>query len=326
MRQVRIRRDEQPGFIRHEMISRKAYNHARQIKWNGHSVTLNYRRSRWIRVADLEVVRRRESFCWVLLGKQRVSAFQLFEYEVSPEIDNAYFIDVMDAESSIEYSLAEVLCESWEQFSEDVTLYGNLLDFRMAWADPIRSPHGLWCAAASELIASEFADHSLLTMKAFPLEYEGRAPPGANSHLGLLSRQKAMMRYYRRQFDVVPFPGPSGAEGWLYKINEALEGTVAMPCEGNSLIGCQTLCLMLVRATAWAATRSMDYPFCFSSHHDNTYRTNFSGEFNSRGLSGLTSIMVLSRRTREKMLSAPFSNTVMARSSKRSTLGGGLPP
>src|ERR1700738_3649859 len=51
-----------------------------------------------------------------------------------------------------------------------------------------RTPHGLWCAAASELIASEFPDHSLLTMKAFPLEYEGRAPPGTNSHVGLLSR------------------------------------------------------------------------------------------------------------------------------------------
>jgi hypothetical protein len=138
MKQTRIRRDEQPGFIRHEMITRKAYNHARQMKWDGLSVTLKYRRSRWMRVADLEVVRRRELFCWVVPGKQRVSAFQLFEYEVSPGIDNAYFIEVMDAESSIEYALAEVLCESWDQFSEDVTPYGNLLDFRMAWADPAR--------------------------------------------------------------------------------------------------------------------------------------------------------------------------------------------
>ncbi|MBR1201047.1 hypothetical protein JQ574_34135 [Bradyrhizobium sp. AUGA SZCCT0158] len=65
-----------------------------------------------------------------------MSAFKLLEYEVSPLLDNELFMQAMDAESSIESELAEVLCEAWNWFSDEVSDYGNLLDFRMAWTDP----------------------------------------------------------------------------------------------------------------------------------------------------------------------------------------------
>jgi hypothetical protein len=61
--------------------------------------------------------------------------------------------------------------------------------------------------------SKEFPGQILLTMKAFPLEYEGRAPIDAPSHAGLLSRQKAMIRYYRQQFGVTPFRWPIWRRG-----------------------------------------------------------------------------------------------------------------
>ncbi|WP_128946357.1 hypothetical protein [Bradyrhizobium zhanjiangense] len=229
--QARIRRgSEQPPFVRAETARRGSYPHSLVSNHNGRSATLKYRRSRWSWLAEeVGVVRYRELFCWVMLGKQRVSAFQLFEYELSPLLDNQDFVQVMDAESSIECELAEVLCEAWDWFSDEVSDYGNLLDFRMAWTDPEQCPHGLWCKAANDLIAHEFPRHALLTMKAFPLEYEGRAPRDAKSHVGLLSRRRAMVKYYKRQFGVNAFPGPSGSDGWLYKINKALADVVLPP-------------------------------------------------------------------------------------------------
>jgi hypothetical protein len=120
------------------------------------------------------------------------------------------------------------LCQAWSPFCNEVTAYGNLVDFRMAWADP-SSPPGLWAAAAEELIGREIPSYSLLAMKAFPLEYEGRSPEGSAARAGLLSRQRAMIRYYRRLFGVQKFPGRSGDEGWLYRINPAKTDVIERP-------------------------------------------------------------------------------------------------
>jgi hypothetical protein len=168
-------------------------------------------------------VKRREVFGWIEAGHKRVGAIQLFEYDFANSMDNEDFCFLMDAESSIECKLADVLCASWDWFASEMMNFGNLLDFRMAWMDSGFDGHGVWCAAAKQLIAHEFPRYSLLTMKAFPLEYEGyegRAPEGARSQIGLLSRQNAMIRYYRKQFGVDAFPAPFGRDGWLYKINE----------------------------------------------------------------------------------------------------------
>jgi hypothetical protein len=232
----RIRRaGERPSFLQDELEKRRAYPFCLKFNWKEHSVGLKYRISRqiWL-MGEKDEIGRRQLFCWIMLGQRRVSAIQLFEYDICPGMSNDRLFDLMDAESFIEGHLAETLCDSWKWFSVEVAQHGTLLDFRMAWADPARCPHGLWSAVAKEIISREFPGHVLLTMKAFPLEYEGRAPMGAASHVGLLSRQKAMIRYYRQQFDVVPFSGQSGDEGWLYRINEADRGTVMLPSSGLS--------------------------------------------------------------------------------------------
>jgi len=232
----RIRRaGERPSFVRDESAKRRAYPFSLEFGWKEHSVGLKYHISRqsWL-MEEKDEIGRRQLFCWILLGQRRISAIQLFEYDICPGMSNGRFFDLMDAESLIEGHLAETLCDSWKWFSVEVAQHGTLLDFRMAWADPALCPHGLWSAVAKEIIAREFPGHVLLTMKAFPLEYEGRAPIGAPSNAGLLSRQKAMIRYYRQQFGIMPFSGQSGDEGWLYRLNEGNRGTVTLPSSGLS--------------------------------------------------------------------------------------------
>jgi hypothetical protein len=231
MDQIRIRRrNEFPAFAREEAARRAAYRRTQSFMWGGLPVVLKFRLSRWSWLADVEGgIRYRRMFCWVVVQKKRVSAFELFEYEISFDLDNDQLFELMDCESSIASNLAEVICDAWDYFSDDISPYGSLLDFRMAWSDPNHGPHGLWAVAAKNLISQEFSSHALLTMKAFPLEYQGRAPIGAASHAGLVSRQRAMIRYYQKTFGVASFPGQDGEKGWLYKINNRFAQIIEGP-------------------------------------------------------------------------------------------------
>jgi hypothetical protein len=227
-RQPRIRRmGEIPSFVESEVHARRTYRYSLECTFKGHKARLQYRWSRWLRT-EYEML-----FCWITLNRRRVAAIQLFEYQPGPWPENDCFFEAMDASTQIESDLAGVLCNAWSPFCSHVTAYGNLVDFRMAWADPTRHPPGLWAAAAEQLIAYELPEYSLLTMKAFPLEYEGRAPSRSAAHAGLLSRRRAMIRYYQRLFQVRKFPGPSGDNGWLYRINPIVEDLIEMPRKGR---------------------------------------------------------------------------------------------
>jgi hypothetical protein len=154
----RIRRTgERPPFVRDESAKRAAYPFSLNFSWKAHSVGLKYRISRqaWL-MEEKDEIGRRELFCWISLGQRRVSAIQLFEYDICSGMSDARFFDLMDAESLIEGHLAETLCDSWKWFSVDVAQHGTLLDFRMAWADTALCPHGLWSAVAKEIISREF--------------------------------------------------------------------------------------------------------------------------------------------------------------------------
>jgi hypothetical protein len=230
-RQSRIRRtDDMPAFAREEIGARRAYRQSLEFVFKGLKASARYRRSRWSWVADDEgFVRCRELFCWVTLGDKRVAALQILEFEPGLHLENDDFLCVMDASTQMEGDLASALCEAWDSFIEQVTVYGNLVDFRMAWADRAKSPPGLWAAAANEIIARELPDYSLITMKAFPLEYEGVAPDVSPAQTGLRFRQRAMSRYYERLLGVQRFAGASGNEGWLYRINPALVEVISDP-------------------------------------------------------------------------------------------------
>jgi hypothetical protein len=231
MRQSIIRRtDRPPAFALEELKKRFSYARSYPFGWKDYSADLAYRKSRWSWIAyEKNGIRRRQLFCWIKLAKRRIAALKLFEYEASPELGNEDFLYLMDHETQLESDLAGTLCGAWPWFAEQVTDRGNLLEFRMAWTHPTASPHGLWSAAARHLIAQEFPDHALLIMKAFPLEYEGVAREGAHLNAALLARQRAMIRYYGKQFGVQTLQGASGEKGWLYRINPRFAGTISAP-------------------------------------------------------------------------------------------------
>jgi hypothetical protein len=236
-RQPRIRRmGELPEFIHEETRIKTVYSHSLELVFKGHNARLRYRRSRRGWVGEVKTVRRRVLFCWVTLQSRRVAALQFFEYDPVAWVTNGRLFDTMDSQSQIESDLAAVLCHAWDSFAYEVTSYGNLVDFRMAWAAPL-SPPGLWAAAAEELIAHEIPNYSLLTMKAFPLEYEGRVAGRGGSRIGFKSRQQAMVKYYQRLFGVQRFPGRDGKDGWLFRINQTCRCLIEKPRTAQSSNG-----------------------------------------------------------------------------------------
>jgi len=68
-----------------------------------------------------------------------------------------------------------------------------------------------------EMIDREFKRRStILFLKAFPLEFEGKA--GSIDYDRLFHRrQTAMVAHYGRQLEVEPIPGESGKKGWMWK-------------------------------------------------------------------------------------------------------------
>lgn len=221
-----------PSFVVDELSENRKYGRHSSFDWRQIRVDLHYRTSRrqWVTGGE-EVVKRRELFCWIELDRHRVGACRFFEYDVALSTEDAELCNAMDSESILESELAEVLVGSWSRFADRVSIHGSLVEFRMAWTDRGQSPPDLWAAAANHLIEREFKSHALLILKAYPLEYAGKVEDGSGLIPALEARQGAMMRHYRRLLGVRPFPGTSGGEGWLYRINPTLGSAVPLAGE-----------------------------------------------------------------------------------------------
>ena len=180
--------------------------------------------SRWRSIAEDERVRKRELFAWIQIGPRRVGALELHEFEPSGCFDNADVFEVMDCEDAFESRLAEVLCSVFDDLCSEVAPYGSILDFRHAWIAPASAHQGLFAKAATTIVDAAFPDHTLLIMKAYPLEYEGKVLDGAPLEAGLTARQRAMARHYGKILGVRPLPDPHGREGWLWRAHPQLEG------------------------------------------------------------------------------------------------------
>jgi hypothetical protein len=183
-----------------------------------------YRRSR--RQALSNGVYQRELFCWIVFRGERVGALHLWQFETRPLIDDDAFFDAMDECSARTAELGEVLVTAWPEGVYEVFDFGPVIEFRLAWVAPAHSGRVPWGAAALALIEREFADFSILLLKAFPVEYSGRA----TGHIRRLThRQRAMRRYYQRLLAVAPMPGGWGREGWMWRRHARLERAVPRP-------------------------------------------------------------------------------------------------
>jgi len=123
----------------------------------------------------------------------------------------------LDINEEFEAEMAAAICHQWKRLLNDVTPDGPILDFRCAWITPKLSDGNLFGDAACTLMSNFNPVNSVLIMKAFPLEYEGEVPEGSDLKQALDRCMRAMIRHYRKIFDVRPFRGKYGKEGWLWR-------------------------------------------------------------------------------------------------------------
>ena len=227
--QHRIRRDSAVP-LRHasDLLSAKKLKHRLTIPYGNSTACFCYNKPRLFRIGE-GAVRMREIPGWIEINGQRGGLLNFVEYVPDILIDNTEFFESMDLHAQATSDLAAVLCDGWEYVSTDVSDHGPILEFRTAWMAPSFARGGVWATLAERVIEKVFPKHALLVMKAFPLEYEGRAPVGTPAHGGLVSRQAAMKRYYMRLFGVRPFPGEAGEEGWLWRVNPQLKNVIPPP-------------------------------------------------------------------------------------------------
>lgn len=157
---------------------------------------------------------------------QRAGSLAINEYRIATFAGSRYFLDEMDAHSHATYNLADVIIRHWEDVSE-ISDYGDIVELDRAWMMAAHSSEGCFSAAANVLIEKLYRNRSLLILKAFPLEYENKITDG--NEAAFLRRQKAMQRHYSKIFDVTPFPGSDGGDGWMYSIPKHLRGVIAQP-------------------------------------------------------------------------------------------------
>jgi hypothetical protein len=128
------------------------------------------------------------------------------------------FFYAADAQSQADHDTADILQTYWSDETAPF-LYGTLVRFeRLVIRSTNRSPE-VW-ALLSGLIEREFARRgSILMLKAFPLEYEGRHNAGspAASHEHFRLRAMAMRRYYRWRLKMRRVPGRYGKDGGMWR-------------------------------------------------------------------------------------------------------------
>ena len=224
---TRIRRTaELPYFAQDERRRRSKYPYT--LKIEGTVATVKYRVSRPYSVGDYtDAVIKTEVFGWIYIGRRRIGALALNEYDPNGCATNDEFWNVMDADSADEEALAVVLGNAWCHVVDDVTHAGPILEFRIAWIAPEHARGDLFAAASLGIIDKVCDHYSILVMRANSLEYhEYRGPPLTKA---ARSRQQAMIRYYGRIFGVRPFHGHDGKEGWLWRPNPRLIDLIEEP-------------------------------------------------------------------------------------------------
>lgn len=222
---ARLRRaTEVPHFIEAELRLKQRYPHALAVDLPTEKLVIRYRKSGYRKFEDGQgIVRKRITFCWLETGGERIGAMEFAEFQLEPMIDNDEFFREMDIDEHTDMALAEALCAQWEDVEFSVGRHGPITHFRALWMKPsVRRP-GVWIPAVETMLRAHLSRHSVLVLKAMPLEIESRRsidkPPMSHDHL--TERRAALIRYYRRVLSVAPFSNVDFDEAWLWKPNLA---------------------------------------------------------------------------------------------------------
>ena len=226
----RVRRNSQFSFSGAEFKpTRKTHRHSLLIHRDSQEpITARYRRSRWWDMSEGERwIRARSIHAILFVKNEPVGTLEFHEYDVSSFVFDEEFFQTLDDNSSIEAEMARALLTCWSDIAEDLGAYGTIIDFRRAWMRSDQTKSSVWAEAAKMIIANEFMRQSVMIMKAFPLEYEGISTESSRAMRE--RRQRAMIRHYKKLFDVSPLPGEAGQEGWLFRIPDRLQGLLSQP-------------------------------------------------------------------------------------------------
>jgi hypothetical protein len=128
------------------------------------------------------------------------------------------FFWAADAISQADHDAADILQRYWGEENSPLP-FGTVVRFeRLAISRSSRSVQ-IW-QLISHVVEREFMRRgSILLLKAFPLEYEGRLTKESPAALPKRFRQRcmAMRRHYRYRIGVAPVPGNYGRDGWMWR-------------------------------------------------------------------------------------------------------------
>lgn len=172
-------------------------------------------------------VYKRHIYCWLFAENDEVvGTFELIDFDDRGVgfVEDDQFWELMDSHSDSTMELAEALIATWPDISTSLLPYGAIILVDRAWVKPRYARHSEWAAILHRLIEIEFKHYSVITLKAFPLEFEATDERRHFAH-----RHRALMRLYRRVLDMRPFPGAPGKVGWMYSIAPRLADVIDDP-------------------------------------------------------------------------------------------------
>jgi hypothetical protein len=137
--------------------------------------------------------RRRNFSPGLVLGRRRIGAFELNEFDPNGCGSNEDFIIVMDIDEAYEATLSGALCGQFDDLIGEVTFAGPILDFRRAWIMPRFANGELFRLAARTLVEKVSPRYSIMAITAFPLEYEGEVSEGSDLEIAFKRRARAML-------------------------------------------------------------------------------------------------------------------------------------
>ncbi len=181
------------------------------------TLTVRCRRSRYC-TEDLDPFKMRFVEFRFFQADQLVSVAALREWALAEPalVDNALFVDAADSLSQTDYEMAEFVASVWDDDDHPLE-YGHIVHFdRLS----IPRPHPwIWDALSSALTRQFAKRQSLLVVKAFPLEFEGRREDSSGTdnthHPAFVKRQAAMRRHYMSKLGVRNMSGDGS--GWMWR-------------------------------------------------------------------------------------------------------------
>jgi hypothetical protein len=186
------------------------------LEFVGEPFVMRYARDRFSSVSGEPdaAAHLRHLYCSIEKADVVIGVLRFIEWRVEAFVDNSTFVEDMDTLSQASYDLGNALVETFDM--SWLSLYGNIIEFSLAWMEPSHARLSLWAVAAQRCLRSLFRRPGLLVLKAFPIEYEGNVT-NPELRAALKDRQRAMFRHYRRLLSVEPLPSAAAEDGWMWR-------------------------------------------------------------------------------------------------------------